>query len=195
MKPPINYYDVLGLGESATDRQIRAAFRQAIFTHHPDRHNNDGAAHETTILLKDAYDVLSDPDRRLEHDRRLRRFQQQELLERRHIAVPVPLTAQTRQIRQIRRRPRPLGSLVLVAWAVVELGLFTVDRVLPRLGDGDPPPNWFWDAFSGAFLAPDSAIREGDAAFLTNSLSAAAGFLSFLITSACFRLVTRPPRS
>lgn len=194
MTPPINYYTVLGVEENATDRQIQAAFRRAAFEHHPDRHNNDGTAQETTILLNEAYEVLSDPDRRAEHDRRLRRYHvwtagvQQEREAHRLGMAPPPM-AEPRP-----RRVRSFGVLILAAWIIVELSLFTVDRVLPRLGNGDPPPNWFWDSFSGEFMTPTVAVAEGDAAFVVNSVSAAVGFLAFLVANACFRLAGRSSR-
>lgn len=182
MTPPINYYQILGLDQRATSLQIRSAFRQAILEHHPDRHNNAVDAQETTILLKQAYDVLSDPMRRLEHDQSLRRHNQIQWLEQRQ-AVQLPSRP--------RRRPWSFTALVFMVWGIVELCLFTADRVLPRLGNGDAPPNWLWDAFTGAFLTPTLAMIEGDSAFVTNSIAAAVGFLSFLLTSACFRLVGR----
>ncbi len=181
MTPPINYYQVLGLDERATDRQIREAFRRAVLEHHPDRHNNAAHAQETTILLKQAYDVLSDPARRLQHDHSLRRHDRTQWLERRPVARPAAPT----------RRYWPFNALVLMAWAIVELCLFTADRVLPRLGNGDPPADWLWDAFTGGYLTPTVAIMDGDAAFVTNSVATAIGFVSFLLTSACFRLVGR----
>lgn len=188
MTPPINYYTLLGLDERATDRQIRTAFRLAVLEHHPDRHNNADHAQEKTILLKQAYEVLSDPARRLQHDRTLRRQDQAQWLERR----PLPPGPAARPRPPVRpRRVLSFHSLLLAAWAVVELCLFLADRVLPRLGDGDPPPNWLWDAFSCGYLSPTLATMEGDAAFVTNSIATAVGFLSFLLTSACFRLVGR----
>lgn len=185
MTPPINYYYVLGLDERATDRQIRTAFRRAVLEHHPDRHNNAEHAQETTILLKHAYDVLSDPARRLQHDRSLRRFDQTQCLERRQ-AVAAPATRP--------RRPWSFTALVLMAWLIVEVCLFTADRVLPRLGSGDPPADWLWDAFTGGYLTTTVATLEGDASFVTNSVATAVGFLSFFLSSACFRLVGRSSR-
>lgn len=181
MTPHINYYQILGLEQRATDRQIRAAFRRAVLEHHPDRHNNAVHAQETTILLKQAYDVLSDPSRRLEHDYTLRRCHQTQPPARRQ-AVKPPAPS---------RRPRPFNALVLPVWGIVELGLFTADRVLPRFGS----PNWLLDSFTGSSLTPTVAILEGDTAFITHTLAAAVGFLSFLLARACFRLVGRSSRS
>lgn len=181
MMPPINYYQILGLEQRATDRQIRTAFRRAVLEHHPDRHNNAAHAQETTLLLKQAYDVLSDPAQRLEHDCTLRRYAQRQRSACRP-ALPPPAR---------RRRPWPFNSLVMTAWGIVELCLFTTDRVLPRLGS----PDWLPDAFTGISMTPTVAIMEGDAAFITHSLAVALCFLSFFVVRLCFRLVGRSSHS
>lgn len=70
-----NYYTLFGINSDATAEQIRLAFRKAILEHHPDKNGGKSSSQEWTILLKEAYDVLSDPTERSRYDARLK-FQQ-----------------------------------------------------------------------------------------------------------------------
>jgi molecular chaperone DnaJ len=63
-----NYYVVLGVASTETDRGIRAAFRELAKRHHPDRVGPAGAAPFREI--KEAFDVLGDPRRRRDYDER-----------------------------------------------------------------------------------------------------------------------------
>ncbi len=62
-------YDVLGVGRQATDQEIRSAFRRAAAAHHPDRHPEDPRAHALFTEVNQAYQVLSDPQKRAAWDR------------------------------------------------------------------------------------------------------------------------------
>jgi DnaJ-class molecular chaperone len=63
--PKINYYEVLEIYPAATQEEIDAAFRGALYKYHPD-HNPDRPdwAHERTSQAVEAYKILSDPMRR-----------------------------------------------------------------------------------------------------------------------------------
>jgi len=63
-----DYYDVLGVGRNASDADIKKAFRKLAFDHHPDRNRDDGAE-ERFKEVGEAYEVLSDPDKRAAYDR------------------------------------------------------------------------------------------------------------------------------
>ena len=63
-----DYYEVLGVGRSASSEEIKRAFRKLAFECHPDRNRDDGAA-ERFKELNEAYEVLSDPKRRATYDR------------------------------------------------------------------------------------------------------------------------------
>lgn len=63
-----SYYEILGVGRSATEEEIRKAFRKNAMKWHPDRNKSDEAA-EKFKELNEAYQVLIDPDKRQMYDR------------------------------------------------------------------------------------------------------------------------------
>ena len=63
-----DYYDILGVGRDATDEDIKKAFRKLAFRYHPDHNHGDGAEAQFKEL-NEAYQVLSDPDKRAAYDR------------------------------------------------------------------------------------------------------------------------------
>jgi len=63
-----DYYEVLGIPRNATDEEIKRAFRKLAFKYHPD-HNRDDNAGEQFKEVNEAYEVLSDPDKRAAYDR------------------------------------------------------------------------------------------------------------------------------
>ena len=64
-----NPYIVLGLSPSASDSDIRAAFRKLAKQYHPDRNPDDKKAEEKFKEISAAFDVIGDPDRRKKYDR------------------------------------------------------------------------------------------------------------------------------
>ncbi len=62
-----DYYEVLGVSRTATAEEIKRAFRKLAFKYHPDRNNEDGAE-ERFKELNEAYEVLSDPEKRTSYD-------------------------------------------------------------------------------------------------------------------------------
>lgn len=69
----LNYYEVLGVERSATDERIRERFRQLARENHPDRYRGpDKAEVERKFqTLTEALNVLTNPDKRRQHDSEL----------------------------------------------------------------------------------------------------------------------------
>ncbi|KAK8043535.1 J domain-containing protein C3E7.11c [Apiospora rasikravindrae] len=63
------YYDALGVQPTATDIEIKKAYRKLAIIHHPDKNPNDPTAHEKFQNIGEAYQVLSDKDLRAAYDK------------------------------------------------------------------------------------------------------------------------------
>lgn len=68
-----DFYAVLGAEPSASVAELRAAFREAVLRHHPDRSADDSLATRRTSVLNRAWGELRDPVRRLHYDNDLER--------------------------------------------------------------------------------------------------------------------------
>lgn len=62
-----NYYDILGVSKTATDAEIKSAFRKLAKKYHPDI-NKEPGAEQKFKEIGEAYAVLSDPEKRKQYD-------------------------------------------------------------------------------------------------------------------------------
>jgi curved DNA-binding protein CbpA len=72
VKTSRNLYEVLRIPREASQDDIRKAHRRLVREHHPDANPGDGSAEGRFKEIQQAYEVLSDPERKREYDNRLR---------------------------------------------------------------------------------------------------------------------------
>lgn len=97
--PPTTYYDVLQVAPDASPAQIRAAWRRLASRYHPDKRSGHADAARAMAAINAAYEVLSDRERRAEHDLWIRRA-----------AQPHPLPAAPEVVTEFRTFLRPVHS-------------------------------------------------------------------------------------
>lgn len=69
MPPDRDPYYVLGIDETASDVEVRAAYRRAARSNHPDLNPHDPLAGERMRIVQQAYEILGDPARRASYRR------------------------------------------------------------------------------------------------------------------------------
>ena len=63
-----DYYEVLGVAKNVSDADLKKAFKRMAMKFHPDRNPDDAEAEEKFKEAKEAYDILSDAQKRAAYD-------------------------------------------------------------------------------------------------------------------------------
>ena len=63
-----DYYEVLGVDKNVTPEDLKKAYRKLALKYHPDRNPGDKEAEEKFKEAAEAYDVLSNPDKKARYD-------------------------------------------------------------------------------------------------------------------------------
>lgn len=74
----MNYYEILEVSKSATEKEIKDSYKNLVKKYHPDLYEGDKDFAEKMIkMINEAHDVLSDPEKRKEYDFSLNPIQQE----------------------------------------------------------------------------------------------------------------------
>jgi hypothetical protein len=127
------HYEVLGIAEGASDEEVRHAYRRLVKAAHPDRVGDPARFR----LIRQAYEVLSDPAQRAAYDRTLR---------------PTPVAGPAAAIPP-RRPPRRYGRYVvlLISALLVGVAWLVVTTTRQSIGDECLVGAWRSEAFDVAF--------------------------------------------
>ena len=63
-----DYYDILGISKGASDAEVKKAYRKMALKYHPDKNPDDNGAEDKFKKAAEAYEVLSDGDRKARYD-------------------------------------------------------------------------------------------------------------------------------
>lgn len=63
-----DFYEVLGVGRDASERDIKKAYKRLAMKYHPDRNSGDAGAAEKFKEVKEAYEILTDAQKKAAYD-------------------------------------------------------------------------------------------------------------------------------
>jgi curved DNA-binding protein len=123
-----DYYATLGVPRTATQKEVKSAYRKLARKHHPDVNPGDASATERFQEINEAYEVLSDPEKRRKYDELGPRWREYDSWERAGRPGPNPFG-----------EPQPQ----------VEYRTATPEDFEDLFGGADPFSDFFHDLFGG----------------------------------------------
>ena len=138
-----DYYATLGVAKSATDKDIKQAYRKLARKHHPDVNPGDKAAESRFKLINEAHEVLGDADKRRKYDELGANWQAYEQAQRQGGAAPD-------------------GAWNANVGGPGGFRTMTEDEMRSVFGDADPFSDFFHAFFGGAGPQPQPrSARQG----------------------------------
>jgi curved DNA-binding protein len=139
-----DYYATLGVGKTATEKEVKQAFRKLARKHHPDVNPGDKAAEAKFKEINEAYEVLGDPAKRKKYDELGANWRAYEQAER--AGGPNPFAGQWN---------------VNVGGGQGGFRTMTQEEMEEMFGDQNPFSDFFTTFFGGGFRGGDTAARGG----------------------------------
>ena len=142
-----DYYAILGVPRTATQKEIKAAFRKLARKHHPDLNSNDPAAERKFKEVSEANEVLSDPEKRRRYDELGPRWREYEAWEKAGKPGSSPFG------------PGPVGA----GGGGAEYRTVSPDELEAMFGNADPFSDFFHSMFGqqGTATSGNRAARGG----------------------------------
>jgi curved DNA-binding protein len=137
-----DYYATLGVGKTATEKEIKQAFRKLARKHHPDVNPGDKAAEAKFKEINEAYEVLGDPPKRKKYDELGANWRAYEQAER--AGGPNPFAGQWN---------------VNVGGAQGGFRTMTQEEMEEMFGDQNPFSDFFTTFFGGGFGGGEASAR------------------------------------
>ena len=137
-----DYYATLGVGKTATDKEIKQAFRKLARKHHPDVNPGDKAAESKFKEINEAYEVLGDPAKRKKYDELGANWRAYEQAER--AGGPNPFAGQWN---------------VNVGGGQGGFRTMTQEEMEEMFGDQNPFSDFFTTFFGGGFGGGETSAR------------------------------------
>jgi curved DNA-binding protein CbpA len=131
-----DWYVVLGVPRGAPDAEIKLAYRELALIHHPDRNPGNTTAANKFLLVKEAYETLTDPNERRLHDQELKLRDGKAAKPLRTAAPPSPPSSE-------KTVQRGLSDRDVISRAIISAGALLAAR-----------------GFLGAYVAPHSGPLE-----------------------------------